>query len=340
MTALREYSRLESTGLWRPSADEQRREVVLSFGDATLVISDSAARPITHWSLPAIIRLNPGVRPALYSPDPQGGETVEIEDDLMAEALEKVRRAVDRARPRPGRLRSVSRLAVLAVSLALLAWWLPGALRQQAMDAVPQSKRTEIGATLLGHIQRITGATCRNPLGTSALASLHTRLLGRDAPGQVVVVPQAIPAALYLPGGIIVLSRQMIAGTDDPDVVAGHILAAALSRPATDPMDGVLREAGLMATLTLLTTGNLPDDTLAAQARDLIAEAPPLGAPRIMAEGFAGAKVMFNTWAAASGRSDAELAPYLAATLDQIPPERAVLTDGSWISLQSICAVQ
>lgn len=45
MTALREYDRLEATGLWRPGPEEQRREVVVSIGEATLVITDMRDRP-------------------------------------------------------------------------------------------------------------------------------------------------------------------------------------------------------------------------------------------------------------------------------------------------------
>ena len=56
-TALTEYARLESGGLWKAGPDAQRREVVVSFGEATLVLSDTAGRPLTHWSLPAVERL-------------------------------------------------------------------------------------------------------------------------------------------------------------------------------------------------------------------------------------------------------------------------------------------
>lgn len=51
MTALKEYERLESGGLWRMTPQDQRRDVIVSFGDATLVISDSANRALSHWSL-------------------------------------------------------------------------------------------------------------------------------------------------------------------------------------------------------------------------------------------------------------------------------------------------
>ena len=80
MTALQEYQRLESTGLWRATPEDQRREVVVSFGDATLVIADPrGGHALTHWSLPAVVRLNPARRPALYAPAADAGEELEID---------------------------------------------------------------------------------------------------------------------------------------------------------------------------------------------------------------------------------------------------------------------
>jgi hypothetical protein len=40
MTALKKYQKLESSGLWRDAADAQRREVVVAFGEASLILSD------------------------------------------------------------------------------------------------------------------------------------------------------------------------------------------------------------------------------------------------------------------------------------------------------------
>jgi hypothetical protein len=71
MTVLEQYRRLESLGLWRDGPDDQRREVVVSLGEATLVVSTPAETALTHWSLPAIERLNPGRTPALYAPGPR-----------------------------------------------------------------------------------------------------------------------------------------------------------------------------------------------------------------------------------------------------------------------------
>ena len=188
MTALKEYARLESTGLWRDAVDGQRREVGLIFGNASLVIVDNANRPLTHWSMPAMRRTNPGQMPAIYTPDAAGAETLELSDDLMIGAIEKVLRSVARSTPRPGRLRNAGIAFTLSVVLGLGIFWLPGALVRQTLLVMPVVKRSEIGATLLGHIQRMTAPTCRDPLGTQALAQFSTRLFGSGR-GQIVVIP-------------------------------------------------------------------------------------------------------------------------------------------------------
>ena len=333
MTALKEYARLESSGLWRPGPEDQRREVALSFGEATLVISDLAGRPITHWSLPAIERLNGDNLPALYSPDPDGKETIELSDDMMIDAIDKVRTAVAQAQPRPGRLRQMTLWAGLAACVLLGVFWLPGALTRQTLSVVPPAKRAEIGATLLGHIQRETGASCRDPLGTSALGRLKTRVLGRDAPGQILVLPGELAGPIYLPGGIILLSREMVEEPDDPASVAGHVLVSALSRNAADPLEPMLTEAGFATTFRLLTTGSMPTEIFQAHAVRLLGNAAPLADPEALRAGFEQTRIAPDAWLDAIGNP----VGYAALRELAISPTAEILNDGDWVSLQNIC---
>ncbi len=171
MTALKKFARIEATGLWRATPDEQRREVVVSIGDATLIISDMQDRAITHWSLAAVRRANPGKRPALFHPDGDPGETLELGADeaQMIDAIEKLRRAVERTRPRPGRLRGLGMAISLAAVVALSILWVPGMLTAHAVSIVPDVKRSEIGADLMRRIERMTGPACETPGGRRAL---------------------------------------------------------------------------------------------------------------------------------------------------------------------------
>jgi hypothetical protein len=337
MTALKEYMRLETSGLWRPSPDAQRREVGVSFGDATLVISDGAGRPLTHWSLPAVTRTNTGNIPAIYCPDSDATETLEIDDDLMINAIERVRQSVARKTPRPGWVRQISIGLTLLVCLGLSVFWLPGALTQQTLKVVPASKRTEIGATLLGHIQRIAGSTCRDPVGTQALAVLETRLFGNGSNSQIVVVPGDLPEALDLPGGIVVISRRMVEDATDPAVVAGYILAAIAGQSDPDPLAPILNGAGFGSTFHLLTTGNLPDEELQAYAEGLLTTPAHIPPAETLFALSTKAQVPVAPWAYAVDPTGETLRTLIES--DPLKGNEAVpfLTDDNWVSLQGIC---
>ena len=109
MTALRKYLRLESPGLWRENTDAQLREVIVGLREATLVLSDPKTEmALTQWSLPALARLNGSKTPGLYGPGGDDGETLEIDDADMLAALETVRAALERRRPKRGRLQRVA----------------------------------------------------------------------------------------------------------------------------------------------------------------------------------------------------------------------------------------
>lgn len=330
-TALEKFARLETIGLWRPAPDAQRREVVVSFGEATVVIAEGSGRPLTHWSLPAVERLNPGQMPALYAPDGDPAETLELDDPMMIEALEKVRGAIAAARPRPGFLRRRGTWTAAAAIVGLSLFWAPGALKRQTLSLVPEATRQEIGATLLGLVQRETGPACRAEGGVAALDRLADRLFGAEAGVALVVLPGDLPGPVRLPGRIVVLPRATIAATDDPLVFAGDILAAWAAGAGEDPLAPVLDTAGLRATLTLLATGTLPAAPLEPLAARLLTVRPAPAAPGRLAEIFAQANVTAAPWAAARNGG---IPPGAGGQ----PATTPVMSDADWVSLQAICA--
>lgn len=336
MTALKEYQRLESGGLWRADADAQRREVTVSFGNATLVISDTAGRPLTHWSLAAVGRKNPGTRPALFVPDADVDESLEIDDPLMIDAIEKVRKSVARARPREGRLRGLGTLALIATLLAAGYLWLPGALREQAQRAVPQSKRIEIGAGVLNALQGLTGPVCRGQIGRTALATFQNRLLGRETTGQIVVMPLGQDTALPLPGGITVLDRALVERLDDPAIAAGFVLTAEQARMREDPLVPMLEQAGMADTLRLLATGDFPDEVIATYAKGIISDQAATFPPEAdLLPLFDAANVPsapFGRYLQNRGQPVMDL-----IVNDPAPDADPVMSDGDWVALQGIC---
>ncbi|RMD92064.1 MAG: hypothetical protein D6811_07630, partial [Alphaproteobacteria bacterium] len=214
MTALARYERLESTAIWRPAPDAQRRDVILSFGDATLVIRDAAENPLGHWSLAAVERLNPGEHPALFAPDRDATETLEIDDADMIEAVETVRRALRRARPRRGRLRASILLAILAAMLVLGLVWLPAALARYAEAVLPAPARAAIDLALIDGMAPFAGRPCESPAGNRALATIAARLATTPAVARILILPGVGEQALLLPGGTLIAGRALVEDHD------------------------------------------------------------------------------------------------------------------------------
>ena len=103
MTALEKYVRLEAIGQWRETPARAPREVVVSFGDATLVLADLADRPLGHWALAGVEAIGTDGGATLYAMSRDGTETLAIRDADMIEAIAAVTRAHrhrDARRPR------------------------------------------------------------------------------------------------------------------------------------------------------------------------------------------------------------------------------------------------
>lgn len=338
MTALTEYERLEASALWRPEGETQKREVLVSLGDATLVISDFAGTPLAHWSLPAIERINgTNEKKALYSPDPDTDERLEVDDSTLIEGIARIRSALERGRYHPGRLRGMVIGAALAGGVALGVFWLPNALIRQAVSIVPDVTRVEIGAQLLDRMQRLSGRPCVTERSAQALEHLNSRLRA-VAGGRLVVVESGVPTTQHLPGRIVLLNRALVEDFDDPAVPAGFALAEMERARQHDPLERLLKQSGLMATLRLLTTGHIDPETLDAHTEDLLTAPPaPIEATDALIARFVAAQVHIAPYAYAVDITGETTLPLIEADAVNVDDTRAVLSDGDWVALQGIC---
>lgn len=336
MTALREYARLEAMGVWRETAAAQRRDVFVSFGDSSLVISDKGGRALAHWSLAAVVRLNPGHRPALFAPGGDAAETLEIQEEAMVEALEKVRAILARRRPKPGRLRLWLSGTSLALVAGLAVFWAPGALVRHTVSVLPPAARTETGEALLAAIGGVTGRPCAQAGGAGALETLSQRLLG-PGEGQIVVVPAGVRTTAHLPGGIILVARTLVEDHESPEVLAGFILAEVERRGGIDPMEALLEDLGLGPTLRLLTSGALPGAVLAAHAEAFLTRPQhPVEDERLL-RAFAAARISSAPYAQALDITGETTLRLIEGDPMQGGGAVPVLADSDWVRLQGIC---
>lgn len=338
MTALNQYQRLEAAGIWRETPQSKARDVIVSFGDATLVLTDPRSEtPLAHWSLPAVTRSNPGKMPARYVP---GGidadEQLDIEDELMITAIERVHRAIEASKPHPGRLRGGLMLGAAAIMAVLAIFWVPPALVRHAANVAPPAQRAEIGRMILSEIAKTTGNPCARPAGDMVRNKLAARLIGPDA--RIEIVPATLRGALQLPGSIIVIGEDLVAGQVTPEAAAGHILAARAAAVQSDPLLAALRYVGPRATFQLLTNGTLPEKSLAGYGEKLLADPVPRPADELLLSYFTRAGLPSEPYARSLDPTGEATLGLIEADPFRTTTPRPVLSDREWIALQEICA--
>jgi len=337
-TALSKYEKLECSGLRRENAQGQRREVIASLGATSLILSEPKQEiALSHWSLPAVKRLNPGEMPALFAPGTAEGETIEIDDAEMITALETVHAAIRAASPHPGRLRN-SFLGVVALGiLAIGVFWLPDALEQHTASFLPPTTRQEIGGAALADLTRLTGQPCSAKDGQAALKKLSDRIFGAGAGVEMVVVRTGLTQAQSLPGRIVVVPESYLAEQDGPETAAGFALAARIAGELNDTMIPLLHHAGFVATFRLLTSGALPASAVAGYGDVLVAAPAPSPPDDFLLARFEAAGIATAPYATARDPSGATTAALIEGDpfSNVVPP--ALLLDGDWVSLQDIC---
>jgi hypothetical protein len=336
MTALNDYIRLESTGLWRSASDAQRLNVYVFVRHASLVIANKAEEPLAHWSLPAIERLNPGQRPALFAPAPDATETLEIEDPDMIAAIETVQKAVRKSEPKPGRLRLWITGAVIVVIAGLALFWLPGAVQRHTLQVTPEAQRDRLGNQILEAMTRLTGAPCGASPGLDQLSRFAENLPG-GADITVDVVRQGVAHSILLPGKRILLDRTVIEDHESADVAAGFILEELARAQVIDPLAPLLESLGPIGNLRLLATGEITGQALAEFAELTLRSKRPAPESSRLISYFEAARVPSSPYALA-------LDPTGETTLELIEANpfpgggtSPVLDDNAWVDLQSLC---
>ncbi|QDY68541.1 hypothetical protein [Qingshengfaniella alkalisoli] len=269
MTALTQYERLEAPGVWRESAQAQRKNVFVSLGDATLIIRDSAETVLAHWSLPAVERSNSKSDPAIFTPAPGSEEILEIDDPTMIDAIETVRHAVKRSGRPSGTLRKIAFAAIALACIAVGVVWLPDAVTRHTAQALPDPTRAAIGQKMLSELEKVTGQACAGREGRATLANLLNRLFSGEQ-WKVVIVPSGPALATHLPGQTLLARADLITKHTEADALASALLVEAEEARQSDPMVKLMTQMGMGAALSLLTTGALPDKKVADYADDFL----------------------------------------------------------------------
>ena len=262
MTALAQYERLEAPGLYFDGETARSREVVVKFGDASLIVLSLEDVPITHWSLAGLRDISQKSGGLALTPDPDGDERLLIEDAEMAAAivavcpdLRKVRAASGRSWARVALWSAAALGAVYAIIFHLVP-----ALSDQMAVLIPPEAEVALGDEMAGQFARLLTREdepryCSTRAGDRALAALTDRLAAgaeTHVPLDVRVLDHPMVNAFALPGGRIVVFRGLLREAESPEELAGVLAHEIGHVAARDPTRLALRSAGTAGLLGLL----------------------------------------------------------------------------------------
>ncbi len=371
-TALERYALLETLGDYWDGVSARPREVVIRFGESSLILLGFDDVPVAHWALASLRRLDgPDPSEMRLTPDPEGDpdadERLVLRDATMIEAIEAVCTELDR-RPSPARglLRLVLwTVAALAVVGGLIFAALPYASERLAA-MIPPDQEVRLGEAVQRRALALMseGAApraCTAPDGLRALDALTDRLLSAadlPVPVEVAVVRSPEANAFAAPGGRIALFSGLIDRADGPEEVAA-VLAHELGHTAhRDPTRAALQQAGTGALMTL-AFGGAPGSELSAAAAGTLVSAGYSRAAEAEADAYAfdllaRAGLPASALAAFFERADRGPDTMLGRHLSSHPdlaaraaaareadairgPFRPALEDDAWLALRDIC---
>ncbi len=264
-TALRKYARLEAPGRYFDGVAARPFQVMLSFGERTLVIMGYDGVAHVHWPLASLRAVSDrGDRALQIVPDLGSDERLVIEEPMMIRAIEAV---CPELRRRPADRRGIGKALIygsagLAAVLALVLVIIPN-LAGQLAPLIPPEQERRLGDAVVEQLRLVLGGFeedkapryCAEPEGLAALAKMRLRLEGGTElpyPLEVAVFDHEMVNAFAVPGGRVILFRGLIKDAVTPEEVAG-VLAHEIGHVVyRDPMVGVLRSAGTAGILGLL----------------------------------------------------------------------------------------
>lgn len=251
MTALDKFIRLEAVGWWFEAGRQEAREVIVSFGDATLQITSLKDVPLTHWSLLATKRIGTRGEAVIYSADPEQHEVLEIEDPDMIRAISAVTLALA-----PAPTKRTSRWLWRGVGALLLLGALsqsPPLIYSAAALTTSPARLGDVSATL----RENAGQACQGWLGRRALDDFANALFPMQTAPKIAVIEGLQADVQALPNGSILISSQALARLP-VEALADQVLIAWAYTNRGGTLASLIKSLGPVGALRSLISGRFP----------------------------------------------------------------------------------
>lgn len=367
MTALSDYAKLEAEAVFYDALTDTTTDVVVSFGERSLVIVSLDDRPLAHWPLATLVsRSKEGPGDVRIAPDRTAEDYITLNDAEMIRAIEAVCPDLEEAPTAPPKSRHRKRFWVLGILFftAVIGYLNIAYVTQQITDKIAVDQEVRLGESMRALVIDSIGEgadvwECTSRDGKRSLQTLSNRLAHQDiAPLKIRVIDLPSPGVLTLPGGEMLLFRDMLDRTKSPEALAGVVAHQMAHRDARSPFNHMVAEFGLID-LTMFWWGADPEPELIETATQVFLQRPYAVAAELAADsatfdildraGLPSTPYADNldVWAQ-DPRGALSFAKRHAGPQDRISQARSAdkisgkpfqpaLDDRSWLSLGNIC---
>ncbi|MEM7506079.1 MAG: M48 family metallopeptidase [Pseudomonadota bacterium] len=371
MTALEQYARLEAGARYYDGQSAVPQNVMISFGERTLVILSFDNQVNAHWPLASLRALESADQTTFQLvPHHDSDERVVLNDPEMMAAIRAVcpdltKRSVDRK----GVRKAVFWGAGAIGSVLLMVFVIVPALAGQLALLIPPERERQMGDAVAKQVQSFLGvagddAYCTSPEGLAAVETMRERLASEvdlPYPLRVDILNHDLVNAFALPGGRVILFRGLIKEAETPEEVAGvlaHEIGHVVHR---DPTVGALRAAGSAGIIGLML-GDVFGAAVVVAATEAVINASyqrefetradetayrllaDAGLPSGPFAGFFarmaeehGSNETFLRYLASHPELDGRAARAAAADMIGDGGFKPVLSDRDWVAMQEIC---
>lgn len=259
MTALAQYDRLEAVGRYLSEAGEI--SVIITFGEASLVVMDAEEMPLTHWPLATLRRRDGNGAALILTPDEGSVERLLIDDPQMIEAIRAVCEELDAARPKPPpRWRRPLIGAVCGVvAVTIGAFVLPPILADRFVETIPQAAERAMGAGMADEYaaefsSKKLPVFCDGIAGLAALRQLEIRFQasGTTALTALKVIDAPDLSVAALPGGWIIINAGALSTLENPEALSGLLAIEVAHAEAGGPLRLTLDGMGLFGLIRVI----------------------------------------------------------------------------------------
>lgn len=263
MTALTKYALLEAPGTYFDGQSAEAHEVIVKFGDTSLIIMTMDEMPLCHWSLSGLYDQGAGGDELSLTPDQDSDERLIVNDPDLTAAIREVCPRLTEERASPARRASKRRALIWAAAAvgavyALIFHIAPEYADRLAPLIPPESEISlgeDIASQFASFISDGEAKFCAAKNGADALAKL-TRRLEQNAdlpvPLTVRVLDHPLANAFALPGGQIIIFRGLLRKAKNPEAAAGVLAHEIGHIAARDPTRLMLRSASTAGLIGLI----------------------------------------------------------------------------------------